>query len=49
MKLNPNSCAFFPDRNSIGRKSTLNPNADPYECNPFSREKNLLLNMSGPT
>ena len=39
MKLNPNSCAFFPDRNSIGRKSTLNPNADPYECNPFSREK----------
>ena len=39
MKLNPNSCAFFPDRNSIGRKPTLNPNADPYECNPFSRDK----------
>ena len=39
MKLNPNSCAFFPDRNSIGRKSTLNPNTDPYECNPFSRDK----------
>ena len=39
IKLNPNSCAFLPDRNSIGRKSTLNPNADPYECNPFSRDK----------
>ena len=39
MKLNPNSCAFFPNRNSIDRKSTLNPNTDPYECNPSSRDK----------
>ena len=39
MKLNPNSCAFFPNRNSIDRMSTLNPNADSYECNPFSRDK----------
>ena len=39
MKLNPNLCAFFPNRNLIDRKSTLNPNADPYECNPFPRDK----------
>ena len=25
--------------NSIDRKSTLNPKADPYECNPFSTDK----------
>ena len=39
MKLNPNSCAFFPNRNSIDKKSTLNPNAGFYECNPSSRDK----------